>query len=736
MSARAPDTATEQPGLPPSGPGHAGHAEPGLDDVIAEYIQAREQGRTPDHAAWRARFPALAGELTAFFSTYERMEALAPALQPGVGTSLGDYELVEELGRGGMGVVYRARQRSLDREVALKVIRAGQLATDEERQRFAREAHVAARASHPGIVPVYEIGEHAGHAYLAMQLVAGGSLADHLARVRADAPLDVRARPAPLARVVSIVRQVALAIQHAHEHGILHRDLKPANILLDVDDRPLVADFGLAKRLDGDSLTTGHGAILGTACYMAPEQAAGAAVTVASDVYGLGAILYELATGRPPFVGATVLDTLDRVRTADPDHPSAIDARVDADLAAICLQCLDKDPQARYRSAADLADDLGRWLDRRPVVARRLGTLARAMRWCRRHPERAALALAASALVVVSALMASSELHTASHASAEARGRSDEILDGNRFSARHVAETVRRRINDLGVPVARAAAQPELGRLLAAGDAAGLARAVDELGGRFGHQDGYENWLVIDAQGSMLARWPALPDSLIRSDFSGRDYFAGAVRRHGDLHVSHAYVSMLDRRYKFAISAAVLHEDRLAGLLVSSFPTGPTLGLIELHDRTHTAALIARMDPTSRDDRSSLDPTTRDNPGELRIIVHPAYRPHEQAVLVDAALAARLTGASSGGIERYEDPVGRTHPDYSGPWIAGFAQVPDTPFIVLIQRRYDGVRLTQEALAAAQRRWYMVAAGLALAIAGVLGGVHLARRRTSATRAA
>jgi tRNA A-37 threonylcarbamoyl transferase component Bud32 len=725
MNAGAPDAAPGQPALP-----DAGHAPPVLDDVIAEYIQAREQGQPLDHAAWLARYPALAGELTAFFSTYQRMQALAPALHPGLaaGATLGDYELLEELGRGGMGVVYRARQRSLDREVALKVIRAGQLATDEERQRFAREAHAAAAASHPGIIPVYEIGEHAGHAYLAMQLVPGGSLAEHLARVRST-PATARAtplssaRPAPLAHAVTIVRQVALAIQHAHEHGILHRDLKPANILLDAGDRPLVADFGLAKPIDGDSLATAHGAILGTACYMAPEQAAGGAATVASDVYGLGAILYEVSTGRPPFGGATVLDTLANVRTAEPAHPAALDPRVDADLAAICLQCLEKNPQARYRSAADLADDLGRWLDGRPVVARHLGVLARGARWCRRHPERAALALAAAALVVVLTLMAIGELRTAGDARAEARGRAAEILAGNVYSARHVALTVRRRIDELGVPLAAAAARPERGRLLVAGDAAGLARVVAGLGADFGHDDGYETWFVVDAQGRMPARWPALPDMLARADFTNRDYFAGAAPGGDALYVSRAYQSLFDHVYKFAITAPVLHEGRFAGVLVASFATGPTLGILELHDDAHKAALIARMDPT-----------TEGYTGEPHIIVHPAYRPHDRAVAVDAALARQLAGALHGGIARYQDPVGRTHPDYAGAWIAGFAQVPGTPFTVLIQRRYDGERTAQESLDAARRRWYAAAAGLALVIALVLGGVRLARRRASATR--
>ena len=723
-----------QPALPVNDAGHAEHAPPALDDVIAQYIQAREQGERLDHAAWLARFPALAGELAAFFSTYERMQALAPALQPGlvVGQALGDYELLEELGRGGMGVVYRARQRSLDREVALKVIRAGQLATDEERQRFAREAHAAAAASHPGIVPVYEIGEHTGHAYLAMQRVPGGSLAEHLARVRSTPPpaswAGPRAavRPAPLAPVVTIVRQVALAIQHAHEHGILHRDLKPANILLDAEDRPLVADFGLAKRMDGDSLATAHGAIVGTAGYMAPEQAAGGAATVASDVYGLGAILYELATGRPPFAGATVLDTLDQVRTAEPAHPAALDARVDADLAAICLQCLDKNPQARYRSAADLADDLGRWLDGRPVVARRLGALARGARWCWRHPERAALALAAAALVVVLALMAAAELRTARDARAYARGRAAEILAGNRYTAWHAAQTVRRRIDELGAPVAAAAARPELGRLLFASDAAGLARVVAGLGHDFGHDDGYETWFVVDAQGRMLARWPLLPASLIRGDFTDRDYFAGAERAGSALYVSRAYQSAFDHVYKFAVTATVLHEGRFAGVLVASFATGPTLGIPELHDDVHSAAVIAPMDPGAE---GYTD--------EPHIIVHPAYRPHERAVPVDEALARHLDGPGQGGIARYQDPVGRTHPDdYGGLWIAGFAQVPGTPFTVLIQRRDDDERTAQAALDAARRRWYTAAAGLALVIAIVLGGARLARRRASAIRSA
>jgi WD40 repeat protein len=294
----------------------------------------------------------------------------------------GDYEIRRELGRGGMGVVYEARQISLNRPVALKMIRAGVLADDAELRRFQNEADAVAALDHPGIVTIYEVGEHDGQSYFSMKLVPGESLAARLDRYRDD--------PRAAARLVA---EAAEAVHHAHLRGILHRDLKPANILVDEQGQPHVTDFGLAKKVEGDSELTQSGAILGTPAYMAPEQASGrrGAATTSSDVYGLGAILYALLTGRSPFGGGSAVETLDAVRTQPPEPPTRLNPRLSRDLEVVCMKCLDKAPARRYTSARALAEDLRCYLAGEPITARPVGSVQRAWMWCRRNKGIAAL---------------------------------------------------------------------------------------------------------------------------------------------------------------------------------------------------------------------------------------------------------------------------------------------------------------------------------------------------------
>jgi tetratricopeptide (TPR) repeat protein len=315
------------------------------------------------------------------------------ALPPGtVLRYFGDYEIRRELGRGGMGVVYEARQVSLNRPVALKMVKAGLLAGDDELRRFQNEAEAVALLDHPGVVPVYEVGEHGGQHYFSMKLVPGGSLV----------PLTDRYKDDPRA-AARLVAEAAEAVAHAHARGILHRDLKPANILVDAEGHPHVTDFGLARKVAADVELTQSGAILGTPAYMSPEQATGhrGAVTTASDVYGLGAVLYALLTGRGPFGGDSVMETLDAVRNTPPEPPRRLNAALPRDLETICLKCLEKDPRRRYPTAHALADDLTAWLDSRPIAARRVGAAERAWLWCRRKPAVAALAAAVALAIVV-----------------------------------------------------------------------------------------------------------------------------------------------------------------------------------------------------------------------------------------------------------------------------------------------------------------------------------------------
>jgi WD40 repeat protein len=293
------------------------------------------------------------------------------------------YEVVGELGRGGMGVVYQARHIALNRRTALKMILSrGPGATEAERARFRLEAEAVARLQHPHIVQIYEIGTHEGHPFFSLEFVDGGTLAGRLD----GTPL------APV-QAAQLMEALARAMQHAHQHGVIHRDLKPANVLLTADGTPKITDFGLAKQMDAASDLSQSGAILGTPPYMAPEQALGKSSQVgpATDVYALGAILYELLTGRPPFRGATVLDTLEQVRLQEPVPPVRLNPKVPRDLETICLKCLHKDPARRYPRAEDLADDLRRFQAGEPVQARPVGALERGLKWVRRRPVVAAL---------------------------------------------------------------------------------------------------------------------------------------------------------------------------------------------------------------------------------------------------------------------------------------------------------------------------------------------------------
>src|SRR5881296_2923833 len=289
---------------------------------------------------------------------------------------LGDYELLEEVGRGGQGVVFRARQKSLNRTVALKVINLGQWASKAHLKRFRLEAEAAARLEHPGIVPIHEVDERDGSCYFSMKFVEGGQLDEVVRRT----PISIR-------QAAELIVKVARTVHYAHEHGILHRDIKPGNILLDANGEPHLTDFGLARLVEHGSTVTGSLEVMGTPSYMAPEQAVGnnAAVGKATDVYGLGAVLYELLTGHPPFAGGTTYETIHLLLDSEPRQPRLWNRKVDRDLSAVCLKCLEKGPRHRYASALALAEDLERWLRHEPIRAKRSGFFTHVRKWVHRN---------------------------------------------------------------------------------------------------------------------------------------------------------------------------------------------------------------------------------------------------------------------------------------------------------------------------------------------------------------
>ena len=309
----------------------------------------------------------------------------------GILADFGDYELLEEIGRGGQGVVYRAHQKSLNRTVALKVIGLGPWTTEAHFKRFRREAEAAASLEHPCIVPIYEVGERDAQCYFSMKFIEGGQLDEVVKRT-----------PMSIARAVELIAKVARTVHYAHEHGILHRDIKPGNILLDAKGEPLLTDFGLARLVEAESTITGTLEVMGTPSYMAPEQAAGETrkLTSATDVYGLGAVLYQLLTGQPPFAGGTTYETIRLLRDTEPRPPRLLNPKIDRDLSTICLKCLEKDPKRRYSSALALAEDLEHWLKHEPIRAKRSGFLTHTRKWVRRNPSTTVLVTLLLALAV------------------------------------------------------------------------------------------------------------------------------------------------------------------------------------------------------------------------------------------------------------------------------------------------------------------------------------------------
>jgi serine/threonine-protein kinase len=686
-------------------------ADEQLGQAIAAWIEAAETGNRLDPKEFIAQHPELAAELETFFSNHNDIEQLslpfrelaAAGQTDWKGHRFGNYEIQEEIGRGGMGVVYRAIHKDLRRPVALKMIRAGKFATEEDVKRFRSEAKAAASLSHANIVPIHDFGEHEGQLYFTMELIQGRTL-DRYGH-------DFRSDPDEAARLLAVV---ARAVHHAHQRRIIHRDLKPPNILIDNSGGPHVTDFGLAKQAESGEPRTESNVIIGTLAYMAPERLSEKVqpLTTSVDIWSLGVMLYELITGQEPFRGKTQTDTMDKIRKQDPASPRSINSEIPRDLEAITLKCLEKEPERRYGSALGLARDLERFLNREPIEARPVHRVVKVWSWCRRNPAGAGLIGAALLLVLTLSLGAT---FTWTRQAAQRAG----ILEGLVYTARFAAENVRARFEEWGGAVTFAARDPELGRIMdkwdqsvgALPDPSGLRtllqgpdqleiqKVCERLHQSSQGAPAYEDWFIIDRRGTLIARTPR-PVHL-GENFESRDYFQGlaahlASKGAGTAHISTAFLASVDLHAKFVFCRPIESEGRFLGMIAMAMGTHRTMGLHDLHDQDRNVVLVAPWDPARRpNDPPMIWPT----PPKHVLLLHPGYKnPSENPVAVDLDLAGiglrkcpdDLSASESGkarSLSDYADPFAARDPAYGGHWLAGMAPVGNTGFLVLVQQR-------------------------------------------------
>ncbi len=670
-----------------------------LDHVLADYMEEAEAFKDDlsKLCALQARYvedhPDLAQELLSYFEN-EGVVLSDLGSIPCRLPDFGRYTEIEYLGHGGMGVVYKAFDQELKRVVALKMTLPGHLMTPDDVRRFRVEAQSMAKLKHPNIVRVHDVGEHEGRPFLSMELVEDRSLDEHLDRFTHDQRSAAK-----------LMVNVARAVHHAHQRRILHRDLKPANILLDKheseQDRPYVTDFGLAKPMGADGLPAEIGAtvsatsqvyrtIAGTASYMSPEQADGKDATTLSDVYGIGAILYTLQTGEPPFRGPTVEATLKRVKNPKekPKPPREINPRVDRTLEAISLRCLRKDPQERYRSAEGLAKDLERWLTYRPTEARPLWFWERSWLWGRRTPLGAGLAVLILAFLTLVALNMYDRLQEPSRAQTAL--------------AQQKAETFHLRLKQLSRAVGAAAGDPKGSELLTQRDLTGLQTFIEETGSSrvdLNGQSPFESWFMSALDGKILARWPAPSPETEGKDLRRRDYYQGALglaKTEGGapVYISRVYKAFSDDLYKFGIAAAVRDGEKIVGVLTASVTTSRQMGLPETESGEFTTALVARKDPFF----APGEPAAPADASEYLVLLHPAYERGTEPVWVPQKQIETIRECvvdDSCITDDYYDPVASLNEQYTGRWIYGFAPVEDSEFIVVVQRRYSQVIPTE-----------------------------------------
>ena len=594
---------------------------------------------------------------------------------------VGAYELFEIIGRGGMGVVHRARHAEAGQEVALKRIRAGELATEEELARFLIEARAAARLVHDNIVRIYHVEADPERPWFTMELLAE-SLDVAMERYRAPA------------KAAALIATVARAVHFAHDHGVLHRDLKPANILLRADGVPRVADFGVAKLDDAP----GEGAPAGTVDYMSPEQGAGRDVTRAADIWSLGAILYELLTGMRPFTGASANEIERRVREEAPPRPRSL-ANIDRDLEAICLRCLEKDPAARYRSAQQLAEDLERHLAGEPILSRATDRWERAWRWARRRP------IAAAAGLGVGVLAAGVVMASLSVAGAQEDELRRETRSMNEYAARAMAGAVLFQFAKYADHVEEnVASDPRVLAVVRREPCDVRNDGAETLLAPLGGGTRFDSISLFDAQGRSRLRWSApLVGDYFCKDFEWRSYFkearAQAAKASPSVTVGRAVQSeangswrislaapIVDEKGAFAgvVSAALASDSRLGreddlGSLVLGFPGG---------DKRRTAMLVGPRD----NDRACRDCPL---PDEILVLLHESLKPGTTVVLNNEMVRALQKRVAVGdpfvlpppelvaNDDAFVDPI------EGGRWIAGAAPVGATGYIAIVETRWD-----------------------------------------------
>lgn len=590
---------------------------------------------------------------------------------------LANYEILEEIGQGGMGIVYKARQRNTERVVALKVILTGSLAGEKEVRRFRAEAQAVAKLRHQNIVTLFEIGHENGQHFFSMEYVEGESLLQR-----------VRAKTLNFGEAAILVKKVAEAVNAAHEKGILHRDLKPANILIDKKGEPRITDFGLAQQQELKPDLTRSGTILGTPSYMPPEQALGKVreLSVCSDVYSVGATLYEAITGRPPFQADSALETLTQVVEIPPAAPRLLNPKIPKDLEVICLKCLRKQPLQRYASAAALADDLGRFLRKEPIEARPMGIFERNVAWCLRNPA-LATALATAALLVALLAVAAFLFR-------------ENLKQNNVVIAERSARLLESYLLEVSEPVTKVARNRTFAAWLKAPAQTNAIAEFLEAETRKvvlqpGLQEVFANWVALDPDGDMILRVTNGPSSVVRSpeqipnpigltNRSPRDYFLGAMEKFSGtneprVHFSKVYKSVDDDFSKIGISCAIADPEnpmRVAGVVSIMLKTFSTEDKrLGFGDKNVKTAILARWDQSAINKLGQIP--------KWVVWLHPGFQPGADAIPVKEDLNVE----GRGNFLTYFDPARKVYTAYRGPWLAGLKPVPNTPFVVVVQSR-------------------------------------------------